>query len=233
MSTKGLFFTFAIVVLLFLGTLATIIYFDVGGVQIYARRIAFIDKLLPVDVDTKNIEEEISDYSHSRLIKYTLNLYKQNELNREELDKVKEELKKYNDMIYSENGEMARLKEYETEYTNVKKLKEELEEILVKNNPEEFKKYFAQIYPELAKSLYQKVLEKEQRDADFKKYLGNFTDMNPTQAANVLSQLVRTDYELVVDIVKRLDTEVATKILEKMEVSYVSMITKSITGSEW
>ena len=95
MSFKKLFMIFLMMLALFLGTLYAIFYYDIGGTQKYIKDVPPFNKIIPIEEDLDGIENELNSYSHNKLLKYTLNLYRQNEINKKELETLKEEMIKW------------------------------------------------------------------------------------------------------------------------------------------
>lgn len=60
MSVKKLFLIFFAMLIIFLGTLFAIFYFDIGGTQKYVRDVPVLNKIIPVSTDLADIEDELS-----------------------------------------------------------------------------------------------------------------------------------------------------------------------------
>ncbi len=197
--------------IIFLGTLFAIFYFDIGGTQKYVRDVPVLNKLIPVSTDLADIEDELSTYSYNKLLKYTVNLYRQNEINKKELDALKDEASKWagedgtvikgkydelNTQLDEALDEVIRLKEYENEYLKIEKNKEKQDQAIALNNTAAYRSYFETLYKNEATELYKSVIEQEKYDTDFVNYVSAFSEMTPQKAALVIEQLARTDFDV-------------------------------------
>ncbi|MCQ2910961.1 MAG: hypothetical protein MJ244_02130 [Clostridia bacterium] len=245
MSVKKLFLIFFAMLIIFLGTLFAIFYFDIGGTQKYVRDVPVLNKIIPVSTDLADIEDELSTYSYNKLLKYTVNLYRQNEINKKELDALKDEASKWagedgtvikgkydelNTQLDEALDEVIRLKEYENEYLKIKKNKEKQDQAIALNNTAAYRSYFETLYKNEATELYKSVIEQEKYDTDFVNYVSAFSEMTPQKAALVIEQLARTDFDVVIKVVTNLEATVASQILDQVDTAYASMITKSIAN---
>lgn len=247
MSAKKLFLIFFLMLIIFLGTLFSIFYFDIGGTQKYIKDVPVLNKLVPVKADLANIEEELESYSYNKLLKYTLNLYRENEINKTELAALKEEAVKWSgedgtiikgkydeltEQLNESLDEVIRLKEFENAYLKLKTQKEKQDKAIAVNNAQSYRTYFESLDANEAAELYKLVIEQDKYDADFTNYIGAFSEMTPQKAALVIEQLARTDFDVVIKVVNSLSAEVASKILDEVDTAYASMITKSISNKK-
>lgn len=245
MSTKNLFFIFIFMLLIFLGTIAMIIFYDIGGVQKYFKDVPYIDVLIPDIKDEGAIEAELNTYSYNKLIKYALSLYNENEENKNRIKELEEEvfkwssedgkilksqydeiLKKYDDSL----NEILRLKEYEDAYVKLKKEKTELDKLVALNDTTQYMKYYKSINADEAAKIYEMVVLQEQINADFQNYVSSLAGMEPEKAGKVVEQLVRTDFDVVLKIFKLMEVDAASDILNNVDSSYTSMITKGLAN---
>lgn len=245
MSAKNLFFIFILMLAMFLGTICMIVYYDIGGVQRYVADVPFINKLIPEIDDIDTIEAELNTYSYNKLLKYTLSLYKENDENKKQIKALNDEIFKWS----SEDGvilktkydeiaaqldasmdEVIRLKEYEDAYVKLKKQKDELDKIVALNDTTKYKTYYESINAEDAKKIYELVVTQQQMDLDFQNYVSSFAAMDPAKAGLVVEQLVRTDFEVVLDIFRNLESDAAADILNNVDSTYTSMITKGLAN---
>ena len=247
MTVKKMFLIFLAMLALFLGTLYAIFYYDIGGTQKYIKDVPILNKIIPISTELEDIENELNSYSHNKLLKYTLNLYRQNEINKTEIEALKEEAMKWggedgssikvtydelNKELNDALDEVIRLKEYENEYIKLKAIKEKQDKAIAINNTSAYKQYFSELYPNEAKEIYELVLEQEKYDADFTNYIQAFSEMDAKKAALVIEQLARTDFDVVIKIVNNLEANVAADILSEVDTAYASMITKSIGNKQ-
>ncbi len=223
-----------------------IFYYDIGGTQKYIKDVPLLNKLVPV-TDMADIEKELESYSYNKLLKYTLNLYRENEINKNELAALKEEAVKWsgedgtvikgkydelNDELNEALDEVIRLKEYENEYTKLKAKKEKQDKAIAVDNTSTYRTYFETLYQNEAEELYKLVIEQDKYDTDFVNYISAFSEMTPQKAALVIEQLARTDFDVVIKVMTNLEADVASKILDEVDTAYASMITKSITNKK-
>ena len=218
-----------------------------GGTQKYIKDVPVLNKIIPLKEDLGGIEEELNSYSHNKLLKYTLNLYRQNEINKKEVEALKEEVIKWsgedgeaikesydkmNKELNDALDEIIRLKEYETEYVKLKKSKEAQDRAIAIDNTSTYRDYFETLYANEAKEIYELVVEQEKYDKDFSNYVSAFSEMDTKKAALVIEQLARTDFDVVIKLVNNLEADVASDILSEVDTAYASMIKKSITNKK-
>lgn len=245
MSAKKLFGIFFLMLLLFLGTLYAIFYFDIGGTQRYIKDVPVLNAIVPISTDMEDIEEELSSYSYNKLLKYTLKLYRENEINKGEIEALQAEVVKWggedgtvikgkydelNNELEESLDEVIRLKEYENEYIKLKANKEKQDKAIAVNNTPTYREYFETLYANEAAELYKLVVEQEVYDNDFTNYVSAFSEMEPAKAALVVEQLCRTDFDVVIKVMTNLGSEAASKILSEVDTAYASMITKAIAN---
>ncbi len=113
--------------------------------------------------------------------------------------------------------EIDRLKAVENEQLQILADKAEFDRMIATNDPASYKAFYEKVNPDTAKELYKQVVNTVQQTATQKKYLNDITAMKDKAASAVLEQLVDTDLDLVVYILKNLDKDKTGSILSTMD----------------
>lgn len=135
-----------------------------------------------------------------------------------ELENEKEQLTSLKDeaeAIKLENEKL--LEQIEQEKAQLQKDKEEVAEIIANGSPEGLKDYFNNIDPETAQRLYTEIIKQEAVDQQVKTMAKTYAEMEPANAAAVMSELWNKDSGLVLDIIRLMKAEESAEIMENME----------------
>ena len=93
---------------------------------------------------------------------------------------------------------------------------------------EGFSKYFEKVDGENAKELYSQILVKEVEKQNLKELAATYAEMEPANAAAILTEIGNTDKELVVDLIEAMKRDVKAEIIENMDPKFSAEILKII-----
>ncbi len=141
--------------------------------------------------------------------------------NEEEKIEKKDEKQEKIDALIKEieelNKEISRLKEFEQTQLQFKAQKEEFDKMIALNDPKAYAKFYESVYPENAEELYKQAVDKDIKDKRFKEYIQTFENMKKDAVSTILEELMITDIDLVIDILKNLSSEKRSEILSVMD----------------
>lgn len=180
------------------------------------KNVPILNGLVPQDTEDVRTKEEI---------------LAENEELKINLEKTNEQLEELKNSYEDRGDEISRLLIYEREQLNVQKQKEEIDNLIVSNNYKEFATYYKNINPENADRLYKEAVQVVNKDKDRKKLFSNFSTMDEEDAAKILELMLSTQSNVVLDILKNVDTEKSATILASMQTENAASITKMLYDS--
>jgi flagellar motility protein MotE (MotC chaperone) len=131
----------------------------------------------------------------------------------------------------SNQAEITRLQAFENQQTQFKADKADFDAQVALNDPQAYANYYASISPENAEKLYPQAAAAAQASTQLKNYVSNFTNMDESNAAEVLAQMVPTDMNLVVSILDHMDSQSAGDILNEMPAATAASVMKMMAPS--
>ena len=146
-----------------------------------------------------------------------------------ELEGEKEQLSSLKDEAEAVKLENEKLLErIEQERAQLQKEKEEVAQIIANGNPEGLKDYFNRIDPETAQKIYTEIIKQEAADQQVKKMAKTYAEMEPANAAAVLTELKDRDIELVLDIISLMKADESAEIMENMDPELAAELIKKL-----
>jgi len=214
---------FLLLMLFIIGFLMSVLVFNVFNIrEKYLRNIInsipVISNLLP---EPKESDEEYTSLTSEEL------QYKIRQLQKQ-VDTQQEDIKNLSAANEELNLENKRLKEIESQQLEFKTAKEEFDTMIAKNDPQAYASFYEQISPENAEKLYPEVKQTVEQQKEIKKYISTFSEMEPDAAAGILEEMVQTDINLVVVILKNLDNEQRGNILAQMDAAKAAVAVKRL-----
>lgn len=215
-----------VIVVIWLGIIALLIRWDVGGfgssvLTPVLKDIPYLNKILP---DTKVIVNDPSseytslDKAISRIKEQELELAKNKKIIDSDLETIKQ-LK----------SELERLQTYEQSAAELEKTKKSFYEEVVFSDKapdiKEYQKYYESIDPAYAEELYKQVVQEEAVSAKIKEYSATYASMKPKQAAGIMEQMT-DNLKLVADILQNMNTIQRGSILGAMDSKVAASVTK-------
>lgn len=150
-----------------------------------------------------------------------------------ELRKEMEEntsLQEENDKLKTE---VTRLQPFEEEQAKLEQQKEDFyKNVVYADNapdPEEFKKYYEMIEPDVAAQIYAQIIQGESDDIELEQYVKAYSSMKPKEAAAIFNAMIENDtgdeIRLVSRILGKMSAESRGAILDKMNEEYAGRVT--------
>ena len=144
-----------------------------------------------------------------------------------------EEEKSNWDAIKSENeAEKLRidlmLKQIDEQTAQLEEGKRELSRIAALNDPEGFIAYFEKTEKETAEKLYQELITEEVVEQKLKGQSKTFEEMEPQNAAAILTKMSNSDRELLIDIIRVMKPDIAAEIVENMEPGFAADLIQDV-----
>jgi len=174
--------------------------------------------------------ELIKKYNEYRSDKADLTL-RLEEANRRimELESEKERLSSLKDEAEAARLDNEKLLEkIEQERAQLQKEKEEVAQIIARGNPEGLKDYFNRIDPETAQKIYTDIIKQEAADQQVKTMAKTYAEMEPANAAAILTELTSKDTDLVLDIISLMKSDESAEIMENMEPELAAELIKKL-----
>lgn len=122
--------------------------------------------------------------------------------------------------------EIQRLHEIEEQQSKFNEDMERFSEEVVKNDPNLFIKYYESIPEERRSELYREVVLDAEKTQEMKRYVATFQTMDEGSAAKILEELISTDMDLVVLILKNTSNEIRAGIISSMAPENGARVTK-------
>lgn len=150
-----------------------------------------------------------------------------------ELRKEMEEnttLQEENDKL---KAEVTRLQPFEEEQAKLEQQKEDFyKNVVYADNapdPEEFKKYYEMIEPDVAAQIYAQIIQGESDDIELEQYVKAYSSMKPKEAAAIFDAMIENDtgdeIRLISRILGKMSAESRGAILDKMTEEYAGRVT--------
>ena len=138
-----------------------------------------------------------------------------------ELAEAQQETEAANKTIDELTQEIARLKTYEDNQVEFEKIKDEFDNEVVFNSKapgiEEYRKYYEEIDPTNAESLYKEVVKQEEVSAEIKDYAKAYSEMKAKDAAVIFnSNPLKNDLELSAKILGIMKADARGSILAEI-----------------
>lgn len=127
-------------------------------------------------------------------------------------------------------AQVARLKQFEDSQVEFSRIEREFyEEVLASGGgigAEEFRKWFEEMNPSLAESLYRQVVVQMEESDEFQEFANAFAQMKAKAAAEALEEMMNTDTTTVARILKALSVEERAAIMNQMSAANTARIAK-------
>ncbi len=218
------------IVLIWLAFAALFIRLDVGGfgsgvLRPYLKDVPVLKNILPP------AKGQISDTGEDLYYGYddmedAVAKIKELELQVEDLQQEKSD---YNTNLEALQEEVKRLRTFEDKQVEFEKIKNEFYEEIVFNDKapdiNEYKKYYEEIDPENAQSIYREVVGEVVKDEEIEGYVKAYSAMKPKQAAGIFESMT-DDLDLAARILNEMSADDRGKILGAMNSEIAAQITK-------
>lgn len=122
--------------------------------------------------------------------------------------------------IQQENEQtLAKLQEQKAQ---MEQDKNELAKLIAQGDTEGFREYFERIEQDAAKEIYQQLVKQDLENQQFKTMAKTYTEMEPANAAVILTELGKNDMPLVINLIGAMKADIAAEILESMEPTFAA-----------
>ncbi len=221
-----------VIILIWLAVFAFLIKLDVGGIGskvLYPvlRDVPVVNKILPEVSEEEQAKE--GNYKYNTLKSANDRIAElENELNSEE--GTTSANKGY---ISELEAEVKKLQKYKKEQEDFEKRVKEFDEkvVFTDNAPDisEYRKYYEQIEPKNAESIYRQVLGDLKYNEKAKELATYYSGMEAASAAERLSQMTQ-DLDLICDILENMGEKNAAAIMQEMDTEFAAQVTKKIAS---
>lgn len=225
------FFATLFIIILWLAVICVIVKLDIGGfgssvLKPILKDVPVLNLILPGTsvTQTDDTPQEYGGYSS---IQDAVDYIKQLEL---EIQRIQTASNLKDSDLEALRAEVERLRAFEAAQVEFQRIQEEFykEVVYSENGPgaEEYRKWFEEMNPTLAESLYRQVVVQLEESSEFKDYVDTFAQMTPKTAAQALEELTGTDAKLVARILKAMTTESRAAIMNQMSAANVARLAK-------
>jgi len=223
---KGFPFAPVLVVAIVITAITAVLAFNVFSIRDryiapYVRDMPLIGNMIPQPKSgdsadeavrfKKMTEEEISNHV--------------SELN-DRIERLQANLDTSEELVKRQNQTISKLREYEGMITGYREDKAALDAMIARNDYASFAEFYERVAPENAKLLYREAVAQLQRDSDMKSIVATYTNMEEDAAASALEELMQTNAELVVKIMRMMAPVARAEIFNVMKKENVATITR-------
>ncbi len=217
------------IICIWLGILCLVVKMDVGGfgsnvLTPIFKDVPVINMILPSETNTETEKTEVyGGYSNLRdAVDQITKLERQ-------LSEAQAVNVTYAEQIEALKAQVERLQTFEDSQLAFQDIKEAFYEDVVyaENGPgvEEYRKYYEEMDPATAASIYEKVIEKVAVDKKIQEYSDTFSNMQAADAADILCQMT-DNLELAAKILENLDVKDRGAIMAEMTPSIAAKVAK-------
>ena len=116
----------------------------------------------------------------------------------------------------------AELKQIQEQAEQLEKDKKELSRLIAEGDKQGFQKYFEKVDKETAAEMYQEIVTGNVANQELKNLAKPYEEMDPANAANILTELGGKDMSLLIDLLGVMKADVSAEILENMEPAFAA-----------
>ena len=227
------FFATLFIIILWLAVICVIVKLDIGGfgssvLKPILKDVPVINLILPGTTTRVPQSDDVTeDYGGYSSIREAVDYIKQLEL---EIERIQTASSLKDSDMETLRAEVERLRAFESAQVEFQRIQEEFykEVVYSENGPgaEEYRKWYEEMNPTLAESLYRQVVVQLEESSEFKNYVDTFAQMTPKNAAQALEELMGTDSKLAARILGAMDTESRATIMNQMSEANVARLAK-------
>ena len=145
-----------------------------------------------------------------------------------QIESLNESLEQSNEKSDLYVAEIDRLRDFENQQVQFRQDKDEFDRMIAENDLNAYAKFYKQISPENAANLYREAIVTEIQNIELNNYVSTVTAMDEAAAARMLEQMIPSDMDLVVLILRNIDTETRGNILGAMSVTNAASVYKQL-----
>ena len=212
------------------GLLIAVVGFNFAGLrERYLRgvidSIPGVNLLLPAPMEFGDGGDPRNLMTHAQLISQIDSL--QGEIDR--LNNDKEDLTR---RIGIYTAEIQNLRAVEAQQEQFRRDKNEFDQLVAMRDPAAYAKFYESISPENADTLYREAQIASERAQELKRLTNTVASMEERSSARMLESLMTTDMDLVVLLLKNINTDVAGSIIEAMSSQNAAAVIKRMAPAE-
>lgn len=149
--------------------------------------------------------------------------------NEVEIELAESKIQEQSEEINGLESKVRDLQVFEEDYLNFKEEKRIFDEYVGNMDKDEYVKFYEQMHPETAEQVYSQIVQVQQLTKEERKYSALISEMDETRAAKVLENLFQTDMDIILSILRNMETESASAILEEMDSKIASIVVKQLS----
>lgn len=235
--TVGLIAIFVLAV--FGGVFYFILFNNIGGVaeRNYSaiKKIPVLNLALPEPPDPLNPKYMTINEIKRQYIEFR----KENELLKEQLAEAQKKIDEYK--VYKDRKDELTLEaDVKTQDLDareaaiiekelkLKELQEEIDTLIASGDPSAYADYYETIDPENAQLIYEKIMLKQQIDANIKKFALVYAEMDPSSAAAIFTELGTSQIEMIAETLMAMNKANSAEILESMTPDFAAKVTEKL-----
>ena len=159
-----------------------------------------------------------------------------NELNQakktiKELQKFKDESDAITASQAKTKSELDALKKtLDQQAIQIEEDKKKIDELIASGDKEGFKEYFERVNQETAEKMYKEILEEEKASGEIKKLVKLYEGMDASEAAEILKEMRNDQLDVVIQILKNMNTSKASEIIATLDPEFAAEITVKLTN---
>lgn len=212
-----------IIVLLWLAVIGVIIKLDVGGfgssvLAPILKNVPVVNKILPGTTVVSETDEPDSYGGYSSLTE-AVDYIRELEL---EVERLQNASNVKDSDLETLRAEVERLKEFEAAQVEFNRIQKEFYDEVVYSDKgpgaEEYRKWYEEMNPALAETLYRQVVIQLEESTAFQDYVSTFSEMKPKTAAALLEEM--TDLKQVARILNALSVEDRSSIMDQLSAEF-------------
>lgn len=219
------------IIILWLAVICVVVKLDIGGfgssvLKPILKDVPVLNLILPGTsvVQTDDESEEYGGYSS---IQEAVDYIKQLEL---EIERIQTASSLKDSDLETLRAEVERLRAFESAQVEFQRIQEEFYKEVVYSDKgpgaEEYRKWYEEMNPTSAESIYRQVVVQQEESSEFKEYADTYAQMTPKTAAQGLEELMSSDAKLAARILGALSTEARASIMNQMSAASVARLAK-------
>ncbi len=217
------------VVLIWIAILCLLVKMDVGGfgsnvLRPILKDVPVINRILPTQQQSDSAN--VTEYYGYTSLEEAVNQLRALELELEKSQSDKRSAIEENESLRSEIERLQTFEESQVEFQRIRT--QFYEEVVYAESgpgPEEYRKYYEGIDPELAEYLYKQVVQQEVADKEVQEYAKAYSSMKPKEAAAII-EAMPDNLDLAAKILGVMNADERGKILGAMDAKIAAKLTK-------
>lgn len=148
------------------------------------------------------------------------------------IQEAEEQVDMLNKQLKAAQDEITRLDTFEKQVQQFDEDKKAFDEAIAEQDKKSFMELYERMNPDTAKQIYQELQGQEIKLADIKKNASAYAVMEPENAAKIMSEMIKTDVNLVVAMLKVMKAQDVAEILSSMDAKDAARLTKLLSPEQ-